>query len=495
MEAIYGSLMQELDRNTQKRIKSISLMEDAGVKMAEIVMDYCKPKNVLLLLGSGGNAGDALVLGRILLNNNINVSAYLFDEIKNNDAKVNYSLYKGNVLDDISDLSSYDLIIDGIFGIGLKRELSNKYIDLIDKVNNSGIKIVSLDMPSGIDSSNGISYGAYIKCDLLITVEYLKVGLFLNDGINSFKDVKVISIGIDKTNDVINIITKNDFKGIYDIRNRNTNKGSFGKASIIAGSSKYPGASLLSYQALASFKMGVGFQNLYVISSLYNMYALAHPEIITNKLSEIDGHIKYNETELDNIIKHSDSISIGMGMEVSIDLYNTIKYLLLNYDKTLIIDADGINSLALYGKDILLNKKCNVILTPHLKEFERLSNIEISNIKKDPIYYAKDFAYKYGVILILKSATSIITDGIKCMINISGNSGLAKAGSGDSLTGILTGNIAYFRKNDSFINACYSAYMLGRIAELGAKKFEEEALTISDAITYIPDVIKEIKAL
>ena len=168
MEAIYGSLMQELDRNTQKRIKSISLMEDAGVKMAEIVMDYCKPKNVLLLLGSGGNAGDALVLGRILLNNNINVSAYLFDEIKNNDAKVNYSLYKGNVLDDISDLSSYDLIIDGIFGIGLKRELSNKLIysykwniqsiktineNTINTYINNSIKIILIDEAQRIRST------------------------------------------------------------------------------------------------------------------------------------------------------------------------------------------------------------------------------------------------------------------------------------------------------------------------------------------------------
>jgi NAD(P)H-hydrate epimerase len=190
--------------------------------------------------------------------------------------------------------------------------------------------------------------------------------------------------------------------------------------------------------------MGVGYQNLYVISSLYNMYALVHPEIITNKLSEEDGHIKYNEEELNDIMKHSDSISIGMGMKVSSDLYNSIKYLLMNYDKTLIIDADGLNSLSKYGVDILANKKCKVILTPHLKEFERLSGYSVNEIKNDSINIAIEFARKYNITLVLKSQTTIITDGNRLSINISGNSGLAKAGSGDSLVGILSGICGYF---------------------------------------------------
>ena len=285
MEAVLGSLMQKLDKKTQDNIKSITLMETAGKKMADIILKYYSPKSVLLLCGSGGNSGDALVVGRILLEKGIKVKAFIKSEIKNTDAKVNLELFKGDIINNLDELSSYDLIVDGLFGIGLSRELSNEYIDIINKVNNSGIDIVSLDIPSGIDSNNGLSYGAYIKASLLITVEYPKVGLFLNDGIASYKKLEIINIGIMHTNDTINILSIEQFRGLYKERMRNTNKGSFGKSSIVAGSINYPGASLLSYNALISFKMGVGYQNLYVISSLYNMYALVHPEIITNKLS------------------------------------------------------------------------------------------------------------------------------------------------------------------------------------------------------------------
>ncbi len=494
MEAVLGSLMQKLDKKTQDNIKSITLMETAGKKMADIILKYYSPKSVLLLCGSGGNSGDALVVGRILLEKGIKVKAFIKSEIKNTDAKVNLELFKGDIINNLDELSSYDLIVDGLFGIGLSRELSNEYIDIINKVNNSGIDIVSLDIPSGIDSNNGLSYGAYIKASLLITVEYPKVGLFLNDGIASYKRLEIINIGIMHTNDTINILSIEQFRGLYKERMRNTNKGSFGKSSIVAGSINYPGASLLSYNALISFKMGVGYQNLYVISSLYNMYALVHPEIITNKLSEEDGHIKYNEEELNDIMKHSDSISIGMGMKVSSDLYNSIKYLLMNYDKTLIIDADGLNSLSKYGVDILANKKCKVILTPHLKEFERLSGYSVNEIKNDSINIAIEFARKYDITLVLKSQTTIITDGNRLSINISGNSGLAKAGSGDSLVGILSGICGYFKENDIFINACLASYMLGRIAEKAKEKLTEEAMTISEAVSFIPDVIKELKA-
>ena len=332
MDIITGSLMQELDKKTQDSISSSILMDNAGNKMFNIILKYYpNTKNVLILAGSGGNAGDGFVIARLMEEININVAIYLSSDIKNETSKEKFLMLKNvSLVKSLDDLEKYDLIIDALFGIGLKRDLNNEYKSIISIANESMVDIVSLDIPSGIDSTSGISYGAFIKSKLLITVEYAKTGLFLNDGIDSFDKLEIIDVGICHTKDTIHLIQKEDFLSYYTKRLRNTNKGSFGKSSIIAGSVKYPGASLLSYQALASFKMGVGFQNLYLIPSLYNLYSLQHPEIITNKLDEIDGHIKYNEELLDNIIKHSDSISIGMGMEVSQDLYDTIKYLLIN---------------------------------------------------------------------------------------------------------------------------------------------------------------------
>ena len=181
------------------------------------------------------------------------------------------------------------------------------------------------------------------------------------------------------------------FMGILPYRLRNTNKGNYGRSAILAGSYKYPGASYIAYEACAAFKMGVGYSYLYVPKEVYELYALRHPEVIVSCLSSLDGHIKYDEDILNSLLK-MDSISIGMGMDISYDLYHTIEYLLLNYDKTLIIDADALNTLAKYGIDILRNKKCRVILTPHLKEMERLSKISVSDIMKNPLEIAKNFS-------------------------------------------------------------------------------------------------------
>ena len=187
MEAITKEEMKQIDINTQNRIPSIELMENAGIKMAKKTLKYYSFKNVLLVLGSGGNSGDALVLGRYFINNNIDVDAYIIDEIKNKDALENLNRFNGNIIKDI-DFSKYDLLIDGIFGIGLKRKLDDRYISIINSMNESNINIVSLDIPSGIDSTTGISYGAFIKSDLCITVEYLKTGMFLDSGLDGVSD-------------------------------------------------------------------------------------------------------------------------------------------------------------------------------------------------------------------------------------------------------------------------------------------------------------------
>ena len=179
-----------------------------------------------------------------------------------------------------------------------------------------------------------------------------------------------------------------------------------------------------------------------------------------------------------------------MGMTVSLDLYNTIKYLLLNYNKTLIIDADALNTLALYGLDILLNKKCNVIITPHIKEFSRLSKKSVSDILKNTLDYAYEFSNKYDCCIILKSASSVICYKDDISINITGNSGLAKSGSGDMLSGILTGISAYLDIS-LYDKARLGSYILGRACELC--DIPEESITTTDIVKKIPDVIKELK--
>ena len=489
MDLVTRDEMKIIDTNTCNRVKSINLMESAGKNIAlEIVKDYSF-KNVLVLCGSSGNGGDGFVIARYLLSMGYNVDCFLISNNLSCDCLTNKERFSGNIINDIND--NYDLIIDGLIGFGLKSKLKDNYIDIINKVNSLNIKIVSIDIPTGIDATSGISYGAYIKSDTCYTIEYPKTGLFLNDGLNSYNKLKIVSIGIDKTSNVIHLNEINDFKNIFPKRERNTNKGSYKKASIVGGSYKYAGASYLSYLALSSFMMGIGYSYLYVPECIYNSFLLKEPSILLGKLSSDSNNIKYDEKELEKLLS-LDSISIGMGMDISIDLYNTIKYLLNNYTGRLVIDADGINSLAKYDISILKNKKCSVILTPHLKEMERLTNIKISEIKENIIDIAKNFAKEYNVSLILKGASSIITDGNNISISSFGNTGLAKAGSGDMLSGILSGLLAYL-DIDTFRICNIACYILGRAAEFASLEIECECITPSDIIRNINNVVKEIK--
>lgn len=527
MKAIHADDMKLLDEMSQVNIKSIDLMEAAGKEMARVIMEDYNPSSAIIILGSGGNAGDGLVVGRYLIENGVKVDLFMLSSLKNDDAKSNYPRFKGQNRQNLPDLDEYGVIIDAILGNGLKTPLKEEYINVIRKINESKAIKVSLDVPSGLNSDNGISMGAFVEADLVITVEHPKTGFFLNDGMN-IKNIKVIKCGmLEPTCEMVHVNSIEDFRGIIPDRKRNSNKGSYGRSSIIAGSRSYPGASMISYSALMAFMSGVGYSSLYVPKSLYEIYALRHPEIIVNELSDNNGFISYNEQELDNIIHKSDSIAIGMGMGVEEDLYKTIKYLLLNYEKSLIIDADGLNTISKYGVDILNNHKCDVIITPHPKEFSRLFDIDVSDVLKDPIRITEKYASKYKITIILKGASSVISNGLSTSISINGTTGLAKGGSGDALSGILAGVCAYIKNacthayannnvcmrayanninvRDAYANntnvrdayaynyicACLSTYILGRGAEIS--KINDESITISDIIKEIPNVWMEIK--
>lgn len=491
MDAVKADIMKELDLFTCKNITpSIELMERAGKEIERRIVDKYHPKKVLLLCGSSGNGGDAFVIGRYLISDGVFVDAYSLQQEFKGDCKINKDLFKGNIISSLNAFD-YDLIVDGLIGIGLKNRLKDNYIDLINKVNESNIDIVSIDIPTGIDATNGISYGAFIKAKTLYTIEYPKTGLFLNDGLDSYDDLEIVPIGIIKTEEVIHVNEVSDFKNILKKRKRNSNKGSFGKASIVAGSYKYPGASYISYMALAQFKMGVGYSFLYIPKSLYDIYALRHPEVIVSTFSDDSSHIKYDEEFLNGLL-NMDSISLGMGMDVSEDLYLSIKYLLNNYTGNLVLDADALNTVSKYGVEILKNKKCNLILTPHLKEMERLCKIDLNQIKENPFDIALSFAKEYEITLVLKSSSTIITNGFDLAISSFGNSSLAKGGSGDTLAGILSGLLAYL-DTDIFKICNFATYVLGKSATLASLKIEEECMSPLDIINEINNVFKEIK--
>ena len=273
-------------------------------------------------------------------------------------------------------------------------------------------------------------------------------------------------------------------KGLLPKRQRNSHKGTYGAAAIIAGSEDYTGAAYLS--AAACLRSGVGYTFLFTPKNILPRYALKSPEVILKPISD-GGRYEFNEEIMQGVLQF-DAIAYGMGMGVSEEVFQGAAYLLTNYTGKLILDADGLNSLAQFASEdlegLFTNKKCDVIITPHIKEFSRLSKQSMEEILENSQQSAVCFAKKYGVTVLLKNAFSVITNGEQVYLNVTGNSGQAKGGSGDVLSGIIAGLCA--TGLNSLEGGVLGAYLAGKSAELGVADFGEYSLTASELIAYLP---------
>ena len=487
--------MQEADSYTIKNFtSSLELMERAGRECYKLILPYIsKNNNILVACGSGGNGGDGLVIARLLLENGYNPTVCMIGSHLKSETKTNLERYKGKVIQAIDNIGvdAFDVIIDSVLGVGINNALKDNYISFINKLNAlKGFK-VSIDINSGIDSINGNSLGTFFKSDLTIAINNYKTGHYFNDGIESYNKLEKVDIGISLLKDHMYAKTLNlqDFCRLFPKRSRNSNKGSNGRVAIIGGSKLTPGALNLSLNALAALRGGVGYATVCIPSSLYSIYALKNNENIYQLLSDDDGKVIFDEKEISKLLNY-DAIAIGMGIGTSEEVYKIIKFLLTNYNGNLLIDADGLNSISKFGVGVLINHLCNVILTPHLKEFSRLSGLSLDDIKLNYIDVAKDFAYKYDVYLNLKNDVSVITDGYEVILNINGNAGLAKGGSGDVLSGVT---LSLLNKKDDLLHrvAC-GAFILGRSSDLAIRDINEYSLMARDLSNYLINVFNEL---
>ncbi len=447
------------------------LIERAGTAVKEEIEKLFLGGRVLFVCGKGNNGQDGIYASKLLkLVHGFSVFTVNADE---------------KAIDRLNN--KYDIIVDCIFGTGLKREVDGIYKEIIEKINNSGAKIISVDIPSGLNGDNGKPMGVAVKADYTICIQELKTGLLLNDGIDYCGKIIVKDIGISIWGeDFVTIVEDDDVLELFPKRNKNVNKGNFGKTAIIGGSKNYVGSVMLAESGLSSLYTGVGYSALAVPKSLYSVYAGKIPECIIYSLSDNNGVIKFNQQDFDKLLTYS-SLAIGIGMTDSEEVYKTIKYLLLNYTGNLVIDADGLNALSKYGTQILKEKKCKVIITPHVKEFSRLTSKSVTEIISSPIESAKSFAKDYGVTVMLKNATTIITDGQKTFLVTAGTCGMAKGGSGDVLSGVTAGLFA--RSNNPLLCAYASSYICGKAGEMASKEKGVYSMTATDEINKIPTVI------
>ncbi len=490
--------MLEFEQETIENfgISSEILMERAGLSIVQALWEELgnlSKKSFTVVVGPGNNGGDGLVVARDLLNYTDAVRVVLLEEPKTPEAKKNLSLYlkHGGFLSNFSDISlnefsdylkTSDVIIDAIFGYGLTREITSEtYKSVIETINMYSSFVLSVDIPSGVDCDTGDIFGTSIQADLTVTFGYPKPAHFLYPGRKLTGKLKVALIGIPTFLGVIKNVEKyllTQDTAVLPVRIKESHKGTYGKLFVIGGSAKFPGAPVLS--SLASLKSGVGTVILVSTKKSCEIALHSDPSLVVSPSENEEIHLKDVERILSNSCEN-DTVLFGPGLDVNEDKFEILEYILTKTNlKCVIIDADGLNNLS---KDIsLLEKRSvkNVVLTPHPAEFSRLTNLSLQQVKQN-YTLVREFAKKYQVSLVLKDATSIISEGSKIYFNITGNSSLSKIGSGDVLAGIIASFISQGLDSTEAVKS--AVYIFGKVGEL----IENEGFnTAYDLLELIP---------
>lgn len=425
-------------------IPSICLMEMAAKSVYdEINLRFSKDKTILIVCGTGNNAADGLALGRLLNSNGYNVSVYL-NRItsKSKEFNLQLNIIKNlgiKIIDDVLITfitGDYDIIVDALFGTGLNSDIKDDYKFIVNAINSSGKYIVSIDIPSGINATTGDIMGVAVNADMTVTFGADKIGMNIYPGKNNAGEILLKNIGFPKKviNEVVNTYyTYEDDDVVLKKRDNNTHKGNYGKVLIIAGNHEIFGA--LYFSAKASYKSGVGIVYTYTHENNKVAINTKLPEAINFTYSN------FNEDDLKNLLNKSDVCLIGCGLGTNEISRNIFDYVCENYDKPIVIDADGINLIDNKNIDIISSKR-NVILTPHINEMKRLCERLGLKTTLSNMDIAKCFYNTYKINLLLKDSISIFCENEQIYINCSGDSTLAKGGSGDILAGVIAGYIA-----------------------------------------------------
>ncbi|MDE6758507.1 MAG: NAD(P)H-hydrate dehydratase [Clostridia bacterium] len=476
-------------RAIESGIPSAELM----LRVASKVFSSCKWRGkIYIICGKGNNGGDGLALANVMLDNKLTPYVYLIEEPSTDDGRFYLSELKKKGFSNIYSIDGCDydcdIMVDCIFGTGFKGAPKEKYAQIIELINSSRAFKISVDIPSGLDGDSG-KYEVCVKADETISVQYAKTGLYLNDGKDMIGKLSLIDVGIGLYVDGYKIVEDDDVSLLFPKRRNNTHKGSYGKSVIIGGCTNYLGAVKLANAGLCALRSGGGLNTLIVPKTHIDNIAKSVWESTVIGMRDQDGYMLFDKEELDRALVGVDSVAIGMGIgnryEENLKI---ISHILKNYDVRVIIDADGLNSLAL-DVDVLKEAKAEVIVTPHIKEMSRLCSKSVEEIASDPIGVAKNFAKEYGVNVLLKGASSVITDGSSVYIVVNGGAELSKGGSGDTLSGVMLGMLSQGR--DVLASAYSAAYLTAKTAKCLCEEYSEYGVLPSDVSKEIARIIKE----
>ncbi len=493
MKLLNAEQIRQWDQFTiqHEPISSIDLMERAAMECTKWLLEKEFADNpVKIFCGKGNNGGDGLAIARQLIDNDIAPSIYIleFGHLGTADFQMNLQRLH-QLTTNIHFIQSEalfpaidkdDVVIDALYGSGVNRPLEGITAELVQHINRSTATIISIDLPSGMFLDKSSKHHPVIKAHHTLTFQLAKLCLVTAENADRFGEVHVLDIKLHpgfEANITTNLffIQNQDIRPVYKPRNEFTHKGKFGHALLIAGSEGKTGAAILA--AEACLRSGVGLLTVHTLSPEITAFNLRLPEAMT---------ISGKELSAADLSKFS-AIGIGPGLgtnEFALYLLTTA----IESNIPLVIDADGLNLLS-ENKDFLQQLPANTILTPHPKEFDRLFGEQENEFKR--FDKAIEVSQKMNSVIVLKGHHTLIASGGNGYFNSTGNAGLAKGGSGDTLTGIITAFVA--QKYSAEHAAMLGVYLHGLAADIALLHHSKESLLASDVSKYLGRAFKKLQ--
>lgn len=491
-------------------IPSAVLMENAGRNTYRLMKErYLNgDETITVFCGRGNNGGDGFVIARYALIDGFTVQVGLIgkkEDLKG-DAALNMRLFEslsGEISECIEKpkmiktiIQNADIIVDAIFGTGLSKPVGGIEKTVIEAVNKSGIPVISVDIPSGVDGATGKTLGTSIDAVHTFTYAYPKLGQILNPGREHTGNLTVIDISIPSFMEYElgfdgQITDGQMLRAFMKRRLPSSHKGSYGHAVVIAGSPGKTGAAYMT--SLAALKIGAGLVTLVIPESLNPILETKTTEVMTYPVRD-NGRGFFTPGSFDTIrdfVQDKDVVIMGPGLSQEAGVVELVRRIYTQIDKPFIIDADGIN--AFQGKPTILKKtKAETILTPHPGELARLIGKTPKDINEDRIEIARASAADFGIHILLKGATSVLsTPHGRIFLNPTGNPSLAKGGSGDILTGFIGGLVS---QGYSMIESgLLGAYLHGYMADTWVEKHSDMDLLAMDLLPDLGCAIEEIR--
>ena len=494
---VNAAQMKAADQYTIQKlgVPSLELMEHAAQACVQVLEDEkVDLSHVCVVCGSGNNGGDGFAIARILQNNRYSVETFCVGNPEHYTEETQEQMHRlqecgGKITYGMPQEDSYSVIIDAVFGVGLSRKVEGRYRQVIEQMNRMRGTKFAVDIPSGLSATTGCILGCAFKADYTVTFQLKKIGLELSQGRTMAGKVIVPDIGIStdsicEDQEIVRTAGKDIYRKMLPDRPEDSNKGTYGRLLVIAGSKGMAGAAYLN--AHAAYMIGAGLVRIYTSSDNREILQTLLPEAIVTTYEE------YNKEELLSLLTWADSVCIGSGLGMS-RLSEKILKTVIEYVKVpCLIDADGLNLLAENKNYLNQMAERRFVITPHMKEMSRLTGTPVEELKADRIQILKDFISRYRITCVLKDSRTLIASEEKGIrMNLTGNSAMAKAGSGDVLAGVISGWMVQGKEAEDA--AELGTYIHGLSGDLA--KFEKGVYSVMarDLIEYISKALMKLE--